>query len=350
MITLGIDAHKHTHTVVAVDEVGRELGTKTTLATATQDHLALVRWADGFGPERSWAVEDCRHLSRRLEADLLRAGERIARVPPKLMAHARDAARTYGKSDPIDALAVARAALRYPDLPVAQLDGPTRELRLLVDRREDLVAERTRAINRLRWHLHELDPGWDPKPRSLNAYVNIDAVTRRLVGIDGMVARLAAEVAADVRSLTVRERTLHKEIARLAAELAPHLLELVGVNALTAAKILGEVADVRRFTHKDAFAKHNGTAPLPAWSGHPKRHRLSRTGNRQLNAAIHRIVITQARCHEDAIRFLKRRSEMGNTPTEARRALKRRISDVVYRALLLDAEPHVCSTRGGGLT
>ena len=339
MITLGIDAHKRTHTVVAVDEVGRELGSKTTGATTTEDHLGLVRWADRFGPERSWAVEDCRHLSRRLEGDLLRAGERIVRVPPKLMAQARDSARTYGKSDPIDALAVARAALRHADLPVAQLDGPSRELRLLIDRREDLVAERTRAINRLRWHLHELDPTWDPRPRSLIAYVNLDAVAERTAAMDGIVARLANEMTADIRTITVRERALRKEITGRVRELAPHLLELVGVDVLTAAKILGEVADVRRFKHKDAFARHNGTAPLPAWSGNTNRHRLSRTGNRQLNAAIHRIALTQARCHEDAIAYLKRRMELGNTPTEARRALKRRLSDVVFRTLLLDAQP-----------
>jgi transposase len=145
MVTFGIDAHKRTHTVVAVDDVGRQLGQLTTTATTTADHLAMLVWAERFDGERRWAVEDCRHLSRRLEADLLRAGERIVRVPPKLMAQARDAARTYGKSDPIDALAVARAALRHADLPVAQLDGEARELRLLVDHREDLVAERTRC-------------------------------------------------------------------------------------------------------------------------------------------------------------------------------------------------------------
>jgi transposase len=98
MVTLGVDAHKRSHTVVAVDEVGRQLGEKTTRSTTTEAHLELVRWAERFGPDREWAVEDCRHLSRRLEADLLAAGERIVRVPPKLMAHARDSARTYGKS------------------------------------------------------------------------------------------------------------------------------------------------------------------------------------------------------------------------------------------------------------
>lgn len=338
MVMLGIDAHKRTHTVVAVDELGRQLGMCTTTATTTEDHLELLRWAARFGPERVWAVEDCRHLSRRLERDLLGAGERIVRVPPKLMAHARDAARTYGKSDPIDALAVARAALRHPDLPGAQLDGPARELRLLVDHREDLVNERTRCINRLRWHLHELDPTWDPSARSLTSYKNIDGIIGRLAGTDGMVAAIAAEIAVQVRELTVRERTLEREITRRVSELAPTLLTLAGVGALTAAKIVAEVADIRRFRSKDAFARHNGTAPLPVWSGGHERHRLSRTGNRQLNAAIHRIAITQKRCHDDAKHYIERRTALGNSNREALRALKRRLSDVVFRALINDAE------------
>ena len=155
-----------------------------------------------------------------------------------------------------------------------------------------------------------------------------------------MVARIAAEIVAHVRELTVRERALEREITVRVTTLAPTLLALVGVGALTAAKIVAETADVRRFKSKDAFARHNGTAPLPVWSGNRERHRLSRTGNRQLNAAIHRIAITQARCHPDAVAYLARRAERGNTPTEARRALKRRLSDIVYRALLADASPH----------
>jgi transposase len=338
MITLGIDAHKRTHTVVAVDEVGRPVAQKTSTATTSEDHLELLGWAERFDEQRVWAVEDCRHLSRRLEGDLLAAGEPMVRVPPKLMAHARDAARTYGKSDPIDALAVARAALRHPDLPVARLDGPARELRLLVDHRQDLVAERTRCINRLRWHLHELDPGWDPPARSLTHYHQIDAVIARLAARDGVVARVAGDIAAHVRALTTAERALAKEIAERVGVIAPSLLALVGVGALTAAKIVAEVADARRFRSKDAFARHHGTAPRPVWSGNRERHRLSRTGNRQLNAALHRIAITQARCYPDAAAYLQRRATLGNTPTEARRALKRRLSDVVYRALLLDAQ------------
>lgn len=339
MVILGIDAHKRTHTVVAIDEAGRQLGSKTTLATTTEAHLELVRWADGFGTPRRWAVEDCRHLSRRLEADLLAAGEEIVRVPPKLMAHARDAARTYGKSDPIDALAVARAALREPNLPVARLDGPARELRLLVDHREDLVADRTAHINRLRWHLHELDPTWDPTPRSLTSFKNLRAVAARLEPMDGTVARIARDLVGRVHELTCQANALQREILQLVRSIAPTLLGLTGVAELTAAKILGEVADVRRFRSKDAFARHNGTAPLPVWSSNQVRHRLSRTGNRQLNAAIHRIAVTQMRCLAEAQTYLERRMAMGNTKKEALRALKRKLSDVVYRALLVDAAP-----------
>jgi transposase len=342
MITLGIDAHKRTHTVVAVDAAGRQLAARTTGETTTAAHLGLLRWAEQLAPGegRRWAVEDCRHLSRRLEADLLAAGETLARVPPKLMAHARDAARTYGKSDPIDALAVARAALAHPDLPAARLDGPSRALRLLVDHREDLVNERTRCINRLRWHLHELDPSWDPSPRSLASYANIDAVAARLAGLDGLVASIAGEIAADVRALTVRERALRKQIAELVEGLAPALLAIVGAGALTAAKIVAEAADIRRFKSKDAFARHNGTAPVPVWSGNNERHRLSRAGNRQINAAIHRIALTQSRCHQPAIDYLARRAGNGDRPAEARRALKRHLSDAVYRAMLADAQAH----------
>jgi transposase len=337
MVIVGIDAHKRTHTAVAIDEAGRKLGEKTTHATTTEANLELVRWAGGFDPERRFAVEDCRHLSRRLEADLLAGGEELVRVPPKMMAHARDSARTYGKSDPIDALAVARAALREPKLPIARLDGPSRDLRLLVDHREDLVRDRTAQINRLRWHLHELDPSWDPAPRALVRFKHLDGLAARLVGLEGTVAFVARDLVARIRELTVAANDLQRLIVEKVASLAPALLEIAGVGALTAAKIVAEVADVRRFRSKDAFARHNGTAPLPVWSSNRIRHRLSRTGNRQLNAAIHRIAITQMRIHDDAKVYLERRIGMGNTKMEALRALKRQLSDVVYRALMTDA-------------
>jgi transposase len=335
MVTIGIDAHKRSHTVVAIDEQGRQLAQRIA-GTTSADHLELVAWAARF-TERRWAVEDCRHLSRRLERDLLAAGERIVRVPPKLMANARTAARSFGKSDPIDALAVARAALREPDLPVAKLDGAEREVRLLVDHREDLVGERTRMISRLRWHLHELDPGTEPALRTLNHLRNLDLLAERLAGVEGTVARIARELVDRCRALTVEINRLEGEISALVEKLAPTLLAICGCGALTAAKILGETAGIERFKSPDAYARHNGSAPLPVWSSNRARHRLSRSGNRQLNAALHRIALTQARLHPDARALLARRRANGDGGLEALRVLKRRLSDVVYRALRADA-------------
>ena len=210
---------------------------------------------------------------------------------------------------------------------------------MLVDHREDLVKDRTGHINRLRWHLHEIDPEWDPQPRSLVRYRTLDAVASKLAGISSMVARIAGDLLIRIRELTVAINALEREITTRTNELAPTLIAVPGVGALTAAKIVAETADINRFKSKDAYARHNGTAPVPVWSGNRERHRLSRTGNRQLNCAIHRIAITQKRCHPDASDYLEHRRQMGNSNTEALRALKRRLSDIVYRALLQDAQP-----------
>lgn len=331
MVTIGSDSHKRTHTVVAVDANGRRLAEKTVTAT-TAGHLELLRWAHRW-PERSWALEDCRHLSRRLEADLLRAGQRVARVPPRLMAGARRAGREPGKSDPIDALAVARAALREPDLPAATLDGPERELRLLVDHREDLVAGRTQAQNRLRWHLHELEPGVEPPSRALDRGHVLADLERRLAEREDVVARIARELVAEIAALTRRIDRLEREIAGLVGGLAPSLLALTGCGPLTAAKLVGESAGIARFRSRAAFARHNGTAPLPVWSGNHVRHRLSRGGNRQLNVALHRIAITQLQRPGRGQDYIAHRRSLGDTKTEAIRALRRRISDEVYRRL-----------------
>lgn len=338
MVVIGIDAHKRSHTAVVIDEHGRKIASKT-CGTTSRDHLALLRWAAGYSQDRIWAVEDCRNMTRRLERDLLTAGEQVVRVTPKLMANVRDSARTYGKSDPIDALAVARAVLREPDLPVAHLDGTDRDVRLLVDHRESLIAERTRAVNRLRWHLHELNPDWDPKPRSLDRPSSYDRLTALLHDREGTVARLARSLVDRCRQLTTEINELHREIADLMQHLAPALLAIRGCAALTAAKLLGETAGIRRFHSAAAYARHNGTAPLPVWSSNRARHRLSRVGNRQLNAALHRIALTQAQWHPEAKAMLARRRAAGDGGLEALRILKRRLSDVVYRALTADVPP-----------
>ena len=336
MVVLGTDAHKRSHTVVAVDEAGAEIASVTVAATP-EGHLRLVKWAARW-EQRRWAIEDCRALSRRLEADLLTVGELVVRVPPKLMAGVRRSARTRGKSDPIDALAVARAAIREPDLPVAQLDGPSRDLRLLVDYRESLVKDRTAAQNRLRWRLHELEPGYDPPAGSLNRYKTLDHIDQLLGAHTSMVATLGRREVTRIRELTREANQLERDISVRVVEIAPSLLALPGCGGLTAAKLVGEAADITRFKSRDAYAMWAGVAPIPVWSANQERFRLNRGGNRQTNAAIHRIAITQLRIHPDAQAFIKRRLETGSTKREALRLLKRKLANVVYRTLLTDTQ------------
>lgn len=343
MVTLGVDAHKRSHTVVAADPNGKRLSQITVKATPA-GHVRALEWAQELDVERRWAVEDCRHLSRRMQADLLRAGETVVCVPPKLMAGARRGGRRPGKSDPIDAEAVARAALRESDLPEARLDGPERGLRLLVDHREDLVAERTRIQNRLHWHLLELFPGWELPTGALDRLKWLSRIEERLEAVEGIVAEIARELVDRCRELTRAASCLERKIASQVQELAPALLAIVGCGPLTAAKIVGETAGVDRFRSKDAYAMHNGTAPIPVWSGNTERHRLNRGGNRQLNCAIHRIAVTQKRMHTPAQEFLDRKMTAGKTKTEALRSLKRQLSNVVYRTLREDQRDRLGKT------
>jgi transposase len=338
MVVVGTDVHKRTHTFVAVDEAGRKLGELTVKATQA-GHDKAITWArDRFGAGLvKWAIEDCRHLSARLEIDLLEAGEAVVRVPPKLMAEQRRTARTRGKSDPIDALAVARAALREPDLPVATHDEATRELKLLVDRREDLVGERTRMMNRLRWHLHRIAPGVpaaDPKPKALKQATTRRQLATWLADQDGIDARLARDILADIDRVTPVINDLEREITALVTAQAPQLLELPGCGALTAAKVVGETAGVDRFSHEAKYAMHAGVAPIPVWSGRTQgRVRMCKSGNRQLNAALHRIAVTQLQRPGLGRTYYDKRLASGDSTTEALRCLKRRLARTVYNTL-----------------
>jgi transposase len=220
MIVIGVDVHKQSLTAVAVDEVGRVIAELSVGGSGE-----LVDWSVSLAPERLWAVEDCRQLTGALERRLLAAGESLVRVPPKLMAPERRAGRARGKSDPIDALAVARAALREP-----RLDRPRpgeaalRELKLLVDHRDDLVDERRRAQQRLRWQLHDLDPQLAVPPGALDRPLWLDRVARRLRrGEPTVQIRIARELVGRCRSLTRSILELDRELQVRTEQSAPRV-------------------------------------------------------------------------------------------------------------------------------
>ena len=332
---MGIDPHKKTHTAVAVDWTTGAQVAELTVKARAKGYERLLSWARSLDPERTFAVEDCRHVSGGLQRFLLARGERMMPVPPKLMAGARRGARTRGKSDPIDARAVAQAALRHPELPEAHLGGVERDVRLLLDHREDLVAERTRMQNRLRWHLHDLDPEFEVPTGALDRYVWLSRTEEHLQAMDQTIqVRIALEEVGRIRELTREAHRLERDLTTLVRLVAPELMVIRGCAALTAAKLLGETGGVRRFRSEAAFAMHVGTGPLEVSSGERQRHRLNRSGNRQLNAALHRIAVTQKRIHPPAQVFLERKRQEGKGKREALRCLKRHLARVVYKTLL----------------
>ena len=339
MIVIGVDAHKRTHTMVAVDPGGRRRGEKTVEATSA-GHLAALRWAHSeFGPNIVWAVEDSRAMTARLERDLLDAGHQVIRVPTQLVARTRKTARRRGKSDPIDALAAARAVLREPDLPVASHNPWSRELKLLIDRREDLVQQRTATVQRLLYRIHELDPTHRIKPGGLNWRIQQDALTAWLAGHSGLVAELARDELADIVRLTPMINALERRLAAQIRPSAPSLVALYGCGVLTAARIIGEAADVDRFKSEAAFASYAGLAPIPDWSGATRgRVRSHRGGNRKLNAALHQIAMTQIKKGAPSESYYRRRRAERDSHAHAYaiNGVKRRIARTVFTRLRAD--------------
>ena len=337
MIVIGSDPHKRSHTCAAVGAAtGELLGSETVKATSA-GHERMLAWARTLDQERVWAIEDCSHVSGKLERFLLARGERVVRVPPKLMAGRRRSARERGKSDPIDALAVARAALEegIETLPAAQLEGPAREIKLLLDHREDLVAERTRIQNRLRWLLHDRWPELELPKGCLDRLCWLDRLAGRLArsSQDADVRVMRAQVRR-VKELTREAGAVERELLLLVRGQQPRLLALPGVGALTAAKLIAEIAGIERFRSQAKLARIAGVAPIPASSGNRTRFRLDRGGNRQLNAAFHRIAVTQLRCHAPAKDYIARRISEGKTKREALRCLKRHLVRTVFKTMM----------------
>ncbi|EHB46454.1 transposase IS116/IS110/IS902 family protein [Mycolicibacterium rhodesiae JS60] len=334
---IGVDAHKRSHTLVAVNPLGRKLA-QLTVATTSEGHGEALRWARvRFGRDVVWGVEDCRNLTARLERDLLAGGQKVIRVPPHLMSRSRASSRELGKSDPIDALAVARAVLREPDLPVACHDASSMELRLLVDRREDLVQHRVALISRMLDRIHQLDPAW-AEPRNWESKKPREELGAWLATQHGLLAELARDELTEIVGLIDTAHALERRIAGRVREAAPALLDIQGCGDLTAAKIVAEVAGIDRFKSEAAFARHSGVAPIPHWSGETTRPlRPIRHGNRQLNAALHRIAMVQITHPGPGRDYFQRRIDEGDSRQRALRSLKRRLSRVVYTRMKADS-------------
>jgi transposase len=336
MIVLGADTHKRSHTIAAVAALTGELLGEQTVAVGRRGFGVLLRWARGLDGERVWALEDCRHVSGSLERFLIERGERVLRIPTHVAANARRSARQRGKSDAIDALNVARAALQegLGTFPVAHLDGPELDLRLLVDHRERLIRHRVELNSTLLWHLHDLWPELHLPGGALFSRKWSTRIGRRLARAEQtMRVRIARDELRRLRELTLAVRQLEREITALVTRIAPQLLDQPGFGPLIAAKLVGEIAGAQRFATPAKLARAAGVAPIPASSGNTRRQRLDQGGNRQINAALHRVIITRARCHQPTRDYITRRRAEGKTTRETIRCLKRYLTRHVWRLL-----------------
>jgi transposase len=341
-VLIGVDPHKASVTLAVVDQVGELLECATFLHNRA-GLRALERWAKRFA-ERRWAVENAGDLGRHLAQRLSAAGESVVDVPPKLSARVRVLSiGNARKNDELDALATALAAWRNERLAAVDPEASSEVLRLLSERREDLVAERTRALNRLHGLLRDLVPGGVPGTLSTHRAARIVRGIRPQGASACVRRRLASEVLRDIRALERKIADLNERIEAEVDASGTTLTEIFGIGPILAAKIMGMVGNVRRFPTKAHFASYSGTAPVEASSGEVVRHRLSLAGNRRLNNALHMVAICQARSDVRGRAYYRKKLAEGKSRKEALRCLKRRISDVVFKSLMADLEAPSCS-------
>ena len=347
-----MDPHKRSVTIEVMTGAEQVLA-KHRFETTADGFKELMRYAKQW-PDRLWAVEGCNGIGRHVASRLVIAGETVVDVPPKLSARLRMFDTRQGrKTDPDDAHAIALVALRMNGLRPVVNDEQQALLRILADRRRALGEDHTRMISQLHQLLLELIPGGAKRDLSAaQARALLSAVRPRdLVGKTRK--RVALELVGDLEKVYQRSKALDKELRQAVADTGSTLMGLHGIGPSSAARLLIEVGDVARFPDRNHFASWNGTAPLDASSGDQTRHRLSRAGNRQINRALHVMAVVQLRNPTEGRTYYDRRKAAGKTSMEAMRSLKRRLSDIVYRTMLVDALAKGASPggqRGASLT
>ncbi|MDJ0962312.1 MAG: IS110 family transposase [Acidimicrobiia bacterium] len=352
---VGVDPHKASNTIAVLDRDETLHGRYRFENTAE----GLVAMLDAVGEfaDRVWAVEGANGIGRSVAQRLVAAGETVVDVPAKLATRVRVYSTGHGaKTDETDAVAIATAAVHSKRLRLVRADDENVALKLLSDRRHQLIASRTQSICRLHRLIRELIPGGTP--RALTAE-RAEALVNGLNVTDPaglMRIELARDHIDDIKRFDRRIDQVTLKIHTAVTNSGTTLTRIYGVGPVTAGLILGEVGDVTRFATRNHFASYTGTAPIAVSSGDINRHRLNRSGNRQLNHAVHIAAIAQIRYDTPGRGYYRRKLAEGKSKREALRCLKRRISDAVYRQLLTDRQldqhqdptwPRWPSSRGG---
>ena len=334
-VVIGMDPHKRSATIEAMDEDEAVLG-KGRYGTDPEGFVAMLAAAARW-PDRVWAVEGCEGIGKHLVLRLLERGEAVVDVPAKLSARMRVYATGQGrKTDETDAHSIALVGVRMTGLREVVNDETLEVLRLLVDRRRRIGEDHTRMVCQLHQLLLELLPGGAKKDLSAAQARRLLATVRPKDVAGKTRKRVAMELVVDLERVYARKKAANKELIELVKQTGTGLLDLHGIGPSGATRLLVEVGDVTRFPTKGHFASWTGTAPIDASSGDNVRHRLSRGGNRQINKALHMMAVVQLRNATEGRAYYDRKVAAGKTANEAMRCLKRRLSDIAYRTMLDD--------------
>ncbi|MEV0794893.1 IS110 family transposase [Kribbella sp. NPDC050459] len=336
-VIVGVDPHKKSVTIEAVNEHGQVLATGRFGTDSTGCRL-MIKYVHKQWPHRRWAVEGAHGVGRPLAQRLLAQGEAVVDVPAKLAARVRvfDTGNAR-KTDATDAHAVAMVALRTPRLNQLAFDEELIALRLLTDRRDELSHRRVQTVNRLQRLLTELIPGGAKRDLSALQAKRLLATMKPRTLVGKTMRRMATEEIEDLIAVDTKLKAIKNELRSAVVVRGSHLMDLHGIGPAGAARILSDVGDVARFPDRNHFASWTGTAPLDASGGDQIRHRLSRAGNRRMNHVLHIAAIVQIRHDTEGRAYYRRKLAESKTPMEALRCLKRRLSDAVYRQLVADA-------------
>jgi transposase len=338
MVIIGMDPHKASNTIAVLDST-ENLLTRRRFENSDDGFVEMLA-AVGEYPNRVWAVEGANGMGRSIAQRLVGFDERVYDVPAKLATRVRVYSTGHGtKTDNTDALAIARAALHSRHLRIVKPDDETVAIKLLSDRRKELVGLRTQAVCRLHRLLRELIPGGGPA--LITAEKAFDLVND--LKLDDPAGQMRVEIALehieDIMRIDLKIDAVAKRIHAEIKASGTTLTRVYGIGPINAALIIGEVGDVSRFPSRDHFASYTGTAPVAASSGDHHRHRLNRAGNRQLNHALYIAAITQIRNDTPGRDYYRGKLAAGKSTKEALRCLMRRISDAAWRQLQLDRAP-----------
>jgi transposase len=344
-VIIGMDPHKRSATIEVIDDRGGVL-VRARFGTDQVGYKEMLAAGREFAG-RVWAVEGCNGIGKHIAHRLVHDGETVLDVPPKLSAQVRVFATGNGrKTDPVDAHSVAMVALRTPSLNRVEVDDDLVVLGMLADRRDELGRARTQTVNRLHRLLLELFPGGAKQFLSAQqARALIATIKPR--DLPGKTRRLAVELIGELEAIDRKIKTIKKELTALITARGSTLLELNGIGPSGAARLLADVGDIHRFADRDRFASWNGTAPLDASSGNQQRHRLSRAGNRRINRALHMMAVVQLRNQTEGRAYYDNRKAGGMPSMMAMRALKRRLSNVVFARMLADQLRREAAGPGG---